>query len=96
MAYAMWLSSHSNWLVGVVSQCTSALLSLIDMWQRGLVISQCRGSMSWPLFNHVLQAGADKRCKGDYGSRRTSLRRGLGITALCGVLTGRMNTSVFR
>lgn len=52
--------------------------------------------MSWPLFNHVLQAGADKRCKGDYGSRRTSLRRGLGIMALHCVLTWRMNTSVFR
>lgn len=52
--------------------------------------------MSWLLFNHVLQAGADKRCKGDYGSRRTSLRRGLGIMVLHCVLTGGMNTSVFR
>lgn len=57
---------------------------------------RCRGSMSWPLFNHVLHAGADKRCKGDYGSRRTSLCRGLGTMALCCVLTWRMNTSVFR
>lgn len=41
--------------------------------------------MSRLLINHVPQAGADKRCKGDCGSRRMSLRGGLGITALCTV-----------
>lgn len=56
---------------------------------------RCRGSVSWTLFNHVLQAGPDKRCKGDYVLRRLSLRRGLGIMALHCVLTGEINTSVF-
>lgn len=45
-------------------------------------ISQCRGSMSQSLCNHDLQADADKRYKGDYGSRRTSLQWGLGICPL--------------
>lgn len=94
--YNMWYPSYSNWLARVVSQCTYALLGSIDMWQRGPVTSQCGASMSRLLFNHVLPARADKRCKGDYSSRRMSLHRGLGITALCSVLTWRMNTSVFR
>lgn len=55
-AYAMWFRSYSNWLERVVSECTTPLLNLIDMWQKGLIISQCRGSKSWALFNHVLQA----------------------------------------
>lgn len=49
ICYCMWLSSHSNWFVGVMSWCTSALPSLIDIWKSGLVIPECRGSMSWPL-----------------------------------------------
>lgn len=71
--------------------CTSAFLSLIDRRKGGEPsVSQSRGSISQSLCNHDLQADADKRCKGDYGSRRTSLQRGLGISPL----RRRMNISV--
>lgn len=66
--------------------CTST--AWLTCCSRDSSYPRCSGSMSRPFFNHVLQNGADKRCKGDYGSRRTSLWRGLRIMALHHVLTG--------
>lgn len=93
----MWLSSHSNRLVGVVIQCTSAPSQLDWHVTAGTVISQVQKKCVLATnLNHVLRAWGDKRCKGDYGSRRTTSCGGFGITALCRVRTGGMTASVFR
>ena len=51
-------------------------------------VAECPGYV----FNHALQAGADKRCTGDYALRRMSLCRGLGIMDLQSAVTGGINT----
>lgn len=74
--HSIYVSCYSNWPVRVTSQCARALPLPWLTCGRAVRSSQMERHYAWPLFNHVPRALADKRCKGDYGSRRTSLRSG--------------------